>query len=236
MWNGKMKALTFSFDDGTQEDIRLVKLFNKYGMKATFNLNSGLLCPSHKRVDIVNGKEHVVRRLEAKGIEEIYKGHEIACHTLQHPRKIIDLEENEIRNQIYLDRRYLEYLFNTKVYGLAYPGGWYDERCVKILEEEGFLYARTINNTFGFDMPEKPLELPGTCHFLEGSVIPGLVEKFIKMEPEKPQMFYIWGHAYELRNEEGWQWFEDVLKSLSGRDDIFYGTNYEVLSQYYNEK
>jgi peptidoglycan/xylan/chitin deacetylase (PgdA/CDA1 family) len=39
-WNGKKKALTFSYDDGVLQDIRLIELFNKYGMKATFNLNS----------------------------------------------------------------------------------------------------------------------------------------------------------------------------------------------------
>ena len=39
---GKHKALTFSFDDGRKEDRRLVELFNQYGIKGTFNLNSGL--------------------------------------------------------------------------------------------------------------------------------------------------------------------------------------------------
>ena len=41
MWNGKMKALTFSFDDAVTQDIRFVELLNKYGMKCTFNLHSG---------------------------------------------------------------------------------------------------------------------------------------------------------------------------------------------------
>ena len=39
--NKYRKALTFSFDDGTIFDKRLIELFNKYGMKCTFNLNSG---------------------------------------------------------------------------------------------------------------------------------------------------------------------------------------------------
>ena len=43
MFNGKMKALTFSFDDGLMQDIRLVEMFNKYGLKCTFNLNSARL-------------------------------------------------------------------------------------------------------------------------------------------------------------------------------------------------
>ena len=37
---GKTKALTFSYDDGEKQDIRLIQLFNKYGLKGTFNLNS----------------------------------------------------------------------------------------------------------------------------------------------------------------------------------------------------
>ena len=35
------KFLTFSFDDGTVEDRRLIALFDRYGLRGTFNLNSG---------------------------------------------------------------------------------------------------------------------------------------------------------------------------------------------------
>ena len=40
---GKAKALTFSYDDAQHYDRELVPIFNKYGMKATFHLNSGTL-------------------------------------------------------------------------------------------------------------------------------------------------------------------------------------------------
>ena len=39
----KENALTFSYDDGQIYDRRLVGIFNKYGLKATFHLNSGTL-------------------------------------------------------------------------------------------------------------------------------------------------------------------------------------------------
>ena len=39
---GKHKALTMSYDDGREEDRRLVKLFNQHGIKGTFNINAGL--------------------------------------------------------------------------------------------------------------------------------------------------------------------------------------------------
>ena len=42
MWDGKKRAVTFSYDDGVEQDRHLVELFNTYGMKATFNLNSGI--------------------------------------------------------------------------------------------------------------------------------------------------------------------------------------------------
>ena len=35
-WQGKLKAVTFSFDDGVTQDKRLVEILNKYGLKATF--------------------------------------------------------------------------------------------------------------------------------------------------------------------------------------------------------
>ena len=31
------KAVTFSYDDGIEQDRRLVDIFNSYGMKCTFN-------------------------------------------------------------------------------------------------------------------------------------------------------------------------------------------------------
>ena len=43
MFSGKMKAVTFSYDDGVTQDIRLLEILNKYGLKSTFNINSGLL-------------------------------------------------------------------------------------------------------------------------------------------------------------------------------------------------
>lgn len=45
MFSGKRKQVTFSYDDGVTQDIRLAELFHKYGLKATFNINSELLGP-----------------------------------------------------------------------------------------------------------------------------------------------------------------------------------------------
>ena len=52
---------------------------------------------------------------------------------------------------------------------------------------------------------------------------------FIELEPDKPQIFYIWGHSYELDVDDGWTKLEEFFKLIANRDDIFYGTNSEVL-------
>ena len=36
---GKQRALTLSYDDGVQQDIRLIEILDKHGIKCTFNIN-----------------------------------------------------------------------------------------------------------------------------------------------------------------------------------------------------
>ena len=72
---GKAKALTMSYDDGKIQDERLVSIFNKYGIRGTFNLNYGMM-----------DKEGLVPpRIPKDRICSLYKGHEIATHTMTHP-------------------------------------------------------------------------------------------------------------------------------------------------------
>ena len=33
VWNGKKKAITFSFDDGVTQDIRTIEILDKYSLK-----------------------------------------------------------------------------------------------------------------------------------------------------------------------------------------------------------
>lgn len=68
--SGKRKALTMSYDDCGTQDVRLIDILDKYSIRGTFHINSGLLeNPRH------NPKEK---------IKEIYKNHEIAVHGVKH--------------------------------------------------------------------------------------------------------------------------------------------------------
>ena len=57
-----------------------------------------------------------------------------------------------------------------------------------------------------------------------------LGEKFIQMKADKPQLFYVWGHSYEMDTKAiRWEEFEAFCKLISGKADIFYGTNAQCL-------
>lgn len=42
---GKLKALTLSYDDGVEQDEHLIGILRAHGMRGTFNLNAGLYAP-----------------------------------------------------------------------------------------------------------------------------------------------------------------------------------------------
>ena len=87
-----MKFITFSFDDGTVQDRDTVRLLNKYGIRGTFNLNSGLFGNVHSIQRYNKTVDHT--ELTAEEAKELYKGHEIAVHTRTHP-KLQNLGEKE---------------------------------------------------------------------------------------------------------------------------------------------
>lgn len=58
-----------------------------------------------------------------------------------------------------------------------------------------------------------------------------VVTNFIETDYAEPQLLYIWGHTFELDVGDGTRWgeIEDLFKLISGKNDIFYGTNRETL-------
>ena len=220
MFNGKLKAITFSYDDGITQDIRLVELFDKYGLKCTFNLNSELA-----------GTEG---RISANKIAEIYRNHEIAAHTLTHP-SLINLDNDEIVRQVEQDRINLEKLVGYPVRGMAYPygSGAVNERVLGVIKNKTkILYARATDPTYNFDIQTDLLNFKPTIYQCERDKMFELAYEFLELKPDYPKLFYIWGHAYEFDKEcygISWEQMEEFCKLISGRDDIFYGTNKEVL-------
>ena len=209
---GKKRVVTFSYDDGHENDVRLIELFNKYGVKSTFHLN-GI-----KYVDISEERAAELRR--------IYAGHEVACHTLRHgwparmPAQSVTVETLE-------DRRILEKIFGYPVIGMSYPSGSYDDEAVNAMRACGIVYSRTVVSTRGFGTPSDFMRWHASCHHI-GAL--DICDAFLDNldSPWHSPLFYIWGHSHELRNDADWEMMENILKKLANNDKIWYATNIDI--------
>lgn len=229
MFNGKKKALTFSYDDGVTQDRRLIDIFNRYGIKATFNINSELLGTAGSLIRNELTISHV--KMRACEVNGVYKGHEIAVHTLTHPN-LTQTGDEEVVRQINSDAENLAELAGYDICGMAYPGGGvnYDSRVSSLVREKTAMkYARTTVCTGDFELQDNLLEFKPTVFHLDWGKMFYLADEFIKLNPDTPKIFYIWGHSYEFDYEDTWNRMEEFCKFIAGRDDIFYGTNREVL-------
>lgn len=229
-WNGKNKSVTFSFDDGVTQDKRLIEMFNRYGLKGTFNLNSSFL---GLEWELERNNHHISHnKVAPKDVAEVYAGHEVAVHTLTHPNLILETDESIIK-QVEEDRKVLEKLVGYPIRGMAYPCGGInnDDRVAKVIREcTEICYARTVNSTYSFDLQENLYRFNPSVYYIEVKKLFELGEKFIHLKADTPQLFYIWGHSFEMDAEYiRWEKFEEFCKLISGKDDIFYGTNSEVL-------
>ena len=229
MWNGKKKALTFSYDDGVTQDIRMIEILNRYGLKGTFNLNSELL--GKENALIRNGVEVRHDKVKPSEVAKIYAGHEVAAHTLTHPSLPRSSDEEVIR-QVEKDRLNLSALCGYEVVGMAYPGGGinHDKRVETLISEHtGIRYARTIDANGSFALQKDLICFSPTVYHIDTDEMLALGEKFLAYNGDAPALFYIWGHSYEFDAWNFWDRFEEFCRRMSGHDDIFYGTNREVL-------
>lgn len=221
--DGRDRALTFSYDDGVFEDIRLVGLLAAQGLKGTFNLNSGLFA------DADATKGHT--RLSRAQIQALYlpAGMEIAVHAYTHP-DLRGLSREGVTEELMRDREVLESIAGTPVRGMAYPYGAFNDETVEIMRECGITYSRTVVSTHGFGLPADWLRLPATCHHND-PLLPELAERFLDGAPaadEDPWLFYVWGHSYEFFEGGNWDIIETFTARVSGKENVWYATNGEI--------
>lgn len=213
--DGKRKVLTLSYDDGVPQDKRLLGILNQFGIKCTFNINSG---------------QYGGGRMTKDESIALYKhsGHEVAVHGYTHPF-LERLDPTEVLFEILEDRKAIEHDFDTIARGMAYPFGTYNSSVVDILKTCGIAYARTVYSTHSFDFPENWLTLHPTCHHNDPNLME-LARRFADEAPYAghPRMFYLWGHSYEFDDNDNWNVIEDFCAYIANRDDIWYATNIEV--------
>ena len=229
---GKFKAVTFSYDDGVKHDIRLASIFDKYGMKGTFNLNSSRFEDEEEKFLTPNDVREYL----------LSKGHEIAIHGDHHIAPGVAAPVTAVRD-VLVGREKLESMFDMIIRGMAYPDSGVRrfhncndyENVKSILKNLDVVYARTLgadNNSFM--LPTDWYNWVPTIHHNNPEAF-NYIDSFLAQKEENyktasrhPRLFYVWGHSYEFNNKNNWEQIEGICEKLSFKDDIWYATNIEI--------
>lgn len=228
---GKYKAVTLSYDDGCIHDIKMVKQFNKYGLKCTFNLNSGYITDRNDGWHM--SKEEITDNI-------INNGHEIAVHGEFH-KAPGTLRAVEGIKDVLNCRLELERQFGGIIRGMAYPDGGitrfannadYDN-IRRYLKDLDIVYARSLGaDNDKFELPTDWYNWVPTVHHSNKDVFE-YIDKFVALRESDyiasntPKLFYMWGHSFEFANNK-WDLLEEICNRLSGKEDIWYATNMQI--------
>lgn len=224
---GKRKALTLSYDDGVLQDRRLIELMRRYGVKGTFNLNSALLGRNEKME--IDGKNVDISTVTSEEVSQLYRGFEVATHASKHTA-LVHCGVTAL-SEILEDRKVFENLVPYFVRGHAYPFGMYDKNVKKMLNTAGILYARTVKSTYSFELPDDFLEWNPTCHHADPELME-LIKQFCEKDAlfGQPQLFYLWGHAYEFDADQNWDVIEKFLSYVSDFSSVVWmASNMEIV-------
>lgn len=218
---GKTKALILSYDDGRTEDRQLVNLMNKYHLVGTFHLNSNKL--------------GTATYLDKGEIAALFNGHEVSVHSANHPN-LPDMSKIDVVYEILEDRKELERLMKYPVRGMAYPFGNTNDAVIKAINGLGIEYARTVGDSYNFEIPKDFLRWEPTMHqFAKAYWEPNQPEKdaqemthFYKviedfLETKELAVLDIWGHSWEMgTDQKKWNETEKFFKLLANNPAIYY--------------
>lgn len=137
--NTHEKYITISIDDGHPSDLRTVDLLTKYGLQATFYIPGS------------NAEREVMSTAQIRQIDRQF---EVGSHTLHHVR-LHKLPEQECFREIVDGRKFSEDTVGHEVVSFCYPGGKFNRRVARLVEQAGFLAARTCRY-FLNDYPSDP--------------------------------------------------------------------------------
>lgn len=222
LWpDGLKKALTFSYDDGVMQDLRLISLMRLYGLKGTFNLNSAFF----GQIDgfSVKGREIDHSHVPEEDIAAVYSGFEVAVHTAHHPH-LPQLSPVNAVEEIISDRIAMEKLVGYPVRGMAYPFGTVNESVKNIVKTCGIVFSRGTGVTGDYSLPIDAYDWSCSCHHND---LEPLIDPFLD-DDRRLMLLSVWGHSYEFDVTDTWHVIESQLERLGGADDVWYASNIEI--------
>jgi len=219
-----MVSITFSWDDGAMEDIKLLHLLEKYSIPSIFFI------PAQNHERPVLNKNDILKISES--------GQEVGAHTFSHAF-LTKIDKENVFKELNNGKLFLENIIGKEVKHFCLPGGFYNNTIIN-QSLKLFSTVRTaksccirptqqiINPTFHFfNRGYKSL----LYHSIKNS--PLLLElllknsknynyfDFIKItldQLSQKNNFYdihIWGHSWEIEKEQLWEQLDDFLFFIS---------------------
>ncbi len=221
---GKYKAVTLSYDDGCETDIRFAETVTKYGLKCTFNMmNTDTLTPAVIKDKILG------------------RGHEVAVHCANHRAPGAQRALAGIKDVLGC-RLSLERDLGVIIRGMAYPdtgitlfsNGADYENIKRYLKDLGIVYARTLggdNDSFALPtdfhawMPSARHANPKTLEYIDEFAA---LSDHVYLPRRDAKLFYMWGHSYEFDKSANWDYLDTVCEKLAALNDTWFATNMEI--------
>lgn len=217
-----MKYFVFSIDDGTIYDETTIEIFNRYGIKGTFNLNSGLQDFVWYLGDLP------IRRLPLYEYRSLYDGHEVASHTLTHPY-LDQCPDDVVVREVSEDINNLEAIFEHGVTSFATPFETCGDREVWLISN----YTKATNIRLSeidesFKKPSDPYHIKVTALDINRAL--ELIQDFIN--DDNAELFVYAGHSYDFYVENTFNLLEELVKILvNNKDSIKVTTMQEMVKE-----
>ena len=204
-----MKYFIFAIDDGTIYDKKVIDIFNKYNIRATFNLNSGLQ-------DFVWYKDDKpVERLKLYENRHIYDNHEVASHSLTHPW-LTSLSDEDVYREVKEDVDNIERIFARKVTTFSFPFDYFDERTINIVKSVGITHIILPEIDDSFKLPSDLFHIKVTSWNIDEAL--EKADRFIK--DKDAQLFVYLSHSYDYEFSNAYDKLERLCQKVSSDKNI----------------
>jgi len=232
---GKKIIVTTSWDDNSYENLKMIRLLDRFGICGTFYINS--------KTDNM-GRNLNQNRIKEMVFEVAHSSrHEVGSHTVNHA--ILTKCKNPYE-EIEGSKYELEKLTQRDVISFCYPNGAYDDNIKNIVKDAGYRCARTCDYE-GIGLPKDSYEWGITLHASNGSPrttfkiwrqsgisFRSLLDWEIRAKLlfnlvlEKGGIWHLWGHSWEIESHKDWDKLARVLQYVSDREGVLHVTNGEI--------
>lgn len=220
-------VLTTSWDDGHPLDMRVAELLAKYNLSGTFYIPF----------------ENSRTVMTSSAIRDLADRFEVGAHTVHHV-DLTEVSAEIAESEILQSKSRLEDLTGRSCEAFCFPKGHFGSNHVRMVQRAGFRCARTVE-LLSIDSPRLvsgvhliPTTAQANSHsflaYARNSVKRSafrnlarfalyartvnwveLSRRLLRLAAAQGGVFHLWGHSWEIEENQQWQQLEDVLAEMN---------------------